>query len=130
MSGVAEAWRRPINAHAEETTGFYHGEPQRAIKWYIDGEHQYEDAERMRHGLVCTECMSTFPAAPNKKNLNVWRQYAHEWAGLRTKDEVLKLVSNNLCPTCASEVTPDMFALSYKGVDEYRAQPLKDIIDD
>ena len=129
MSGGTEPWRRPVNAHAEETLDFYHGEPQRSIKWYIDGEHQFEDAERMRLGLVCTECMSTFPASPDKKNIKIWGKYVHEWAPMRTKDEVIKLISNNLCPTCSSEVTPEMFALSYKGVDEFKAQPLKDIID-
>lgn len=126
---VDESWRRPVNAHAEETKGLVHGELERAITWYIDGEHQYEDAERMRLGLVCTECMSTFPAFPDKKNLTVWRKYAHEWSGLRPITETLNLVIENKCPTCASEVTQEMFALSYKGIDKFAAQPLKDIID-
>ena len=127
--GATDDWRRPVSAHAEESTGFTHGEFQRAITWYIDGEHQFEDAERMRKGLVCTECLSTFPAAPDKRNLSTWKKYADEWSGLRSREDVLQLVATNRCPTCSAQVASEMFALSYKGIDPYAAQPLKDIID-
>ena len=128
MSVGEDKWRRPVLAHAEETVSFYAGEPQRAIKWHVHGPDQEDDAERMRMGLVCTECLSTFPAKPDMKNLGVWRNYAKEWAHIRPEQEVLSLVSRNLCPTCSTEVSPELFALSYGGMDKFAPQPLEDII--
>lgn len=130
MAKVVENWRRHIAAHAEETLDFYSGEPKRVIKWHVYGPNQAEDAERMRLGLVCMECLSVFPAAPEIKNLSIWKKFAHEWAGLRSKDELISLISRNLCPTCTTQVNGEMFALSYRGLDEFAPRPLEDIIND
>lgn len=130
MGSGTETWRRPIIAHAEEGYGLHSGAPQRIIKWYIEGEHQAEDADRLRLGLACHECLTTFPAAPRIENLRTWRDFAREWAPLRTYDEVLALVSQSRCPTCKSEVSAEMHAVSFQGMDPHAPTPLRDIVGD
>ena len=129
MDRVTESWRRPITAHAEEGIGPYAGEPQRIIKWYIDGPHQFEDADRLAKGYACGECLAVFPAPPRIENTSTWRQYAQEWVPLRTIEEVLSLVAQGRCPTCKSEVSNEMHALSFQGMDPHAPTPLKDLMD-
>lgn len=129
MSAAGEKWRRPIVAHAEETIAPYSGEPKRVIKWYITGPNQLEDADRLAKGMACTECLSVFPAAPTLANISIWRNYAHEWAPLRTPDEVLAMVARQQCPTCASEVSPEAFAVSFQGMDPHAPTPLEQLMD-
>ena len=45
-----QSWRRPIEAHAEETYDYSWGEPQRSIMWFLKGKHQQEDADRLARG--------------------------------------------------------------------------------
>ena len=47
-----QSWRRPIEAHAEETYDLHSGEPQRSIMWYLKGKYQKEDADRLARGLL------------------------------------------------------------------------------
>lgn len=115
-----QSWRRPIQAHAEETYDYTWGEPQRSIMWYLHGPHQEEDAERLARGLACGVCLSVFPAKPALENTRVWRDHAHGWAPMRTPSEVLALVAQGKCPTCASEVRDEMHDLMHRGVDPFR----------
>ncbi len=113
-------WRRPITAHAEETYDLVAGEPKRAIMWYLHGEHQYEDVERLEKGLACGDCLSVFPARPALENARAWRPISHEWEPMRTPDEVMKMISLNQCPTCGCEVSVQMHEIMHRGLDEYR----------
>jgi hypothetical protein len=115
-----QAWRRPILAHAEETYDLVAGEPKRAIMWYIHGEHQEEDQKRLAQGLACGDCLSVFPARPAMENLRDWRPISHEWNTIRTPSEVLALVAQGRCPTCGSEVSPEMHNVMHRGLDPFR----------
>jgi hypothetical protein len=115
-----QAWRRPIQAHAEETYDYTWGEPQRSIMWYLHGSHQEEDAERLAKGLACGVCLSVFPARPSIENAAVWRSVAHEWEPMRTREEVMKFVAQGKCPTCASEVRDEMHDVMHRGLDPMR----------
>lgn len=120
------SWRRPIQAHAEETYDYTWGEPQRSIMWYLHGPHQEEDADRLARGLACGVCLSTFPARPMMENLSQWRGVAHEWAPMRTEKDVLALVAQGKCPTCASEVRDEMHELLHRGVDPLRPKGMEE----
>lgn len=115
-----ELWRRPIDAHAEETYDLASGEPQRSIMWYLKGEHQSEDAMRLAQGLACGVCLSVFPARPCIENVRAFRPIAGEWEPMRSRDDVLKMVSQGLCPSCASEVNDRMHEVMHRGVDPMR----------
>ena len=115
-----EPWRRPIDAHAEETYDLTSGEPQRSIMWYLKGKHQEDDAMRLAQGLACGVCLSVFPARPCIENVRSFRPIANEWEPMRNRDEVLKMVTQGLCPTCASEVTVDMHSVMHRGLDPFR----------
>jgi hypothetical protein len=113
-------WRRPIDAHAEETYDLESGEPQRSIMWYLKGKFQEEDAVRLAQGLACGVCLSTFPARPAMENIRDFRPIAHEWEPVRSKDEVLAMIAQNKCPTCASEVSSQMHNALHRGLDPLR----------
>lgn len=115
-----QSWRRPIEAHAEETYDYSWGEPQRSIMWYLKGTHQREDADRLARGLACGVCLTTFPAKPELATLPIWKPYAKEWYPLRSEAEVISMVSRGLCPTCASEVRDEMHDLMHRGLDPLR----------
>jgi len=117
-----QSWRRPIIAHAEETYDLVAGEPKRAIMWYITGKHQLEDQKRLANGLACGDCLTVFPARPAIENLREWRSISHEWNTIRTPSEVLALVVQGRCPTCASEVSPEMHEVMHRGLDPFRAR--------
>jgi len=117
---MSEPWRRPIRAQAEETVGFYSGEPKRSLLWYINGPNSEDDEKRLRDGLACVECLTTFPAKPELANIRVWKKYAHEWNHLRPEKDTMVLIAKGLCPTCASEVSPEMFAFAHRGVDPHK----------
>lgn len=125
---MSETWRRPIVATAEEAVGHYAGEPKRAIMWWVEGPNQEEDIERLRTGLACAECLSTFPVAPDMKNITVWRKYAHEWNHIRPEPDTMELVAKGMCPTCASEVSNEMFSLGFREKDPFAPQALEDIV--
>ena len=115
-----QSWRRPIDAHAEETYDLESGEPKRSIMWYLKGANQREDADRLARGLACGVCLSTFPAKPELATLPIWKPYAKEWYPLRTESEVISMVSRGLCPSCASEVRDEMHDLMHRGLDPLR----------
>jgi len=119
-----ELWRRPIDAHAEETYDLTSGEPQRSIMWYLKGKHQEEDAERLAQGLACGVCLATFPARPDITNVQAWKPYAKEWYPMRTESEVISMISRGLCPTCASEVRSEMHDVMHRGLDPLRPKGL------
>lgn len=115
-----QSWRRPIEAHAEETYDYSWGEPQRSIMWYLKGKYQQEDADRLARGLACGVCLTTFPARPELATVALWKPYAREWAPMRTESEVISMVSRGLCPTCASEVRDEMHDIMHRGLDPLR----------
>ncbi|CAB4171895.1 hypothetical protein UFOVP929_28 [uncultured Caudovirales phage] len=109
MSGV------PIIAHAEETADLVHGEEQSTIKWYLD----QEGFDRIRAGMACGNCLEPFPAPPSIRTTSIWRDHAHEYSGIRTKDELLDLVLKGRCPICKSEVSSEMVEVNHRGVDPF-----------
>lgn len=111
-------WRRPISAHAEETVLGLGLPGERRINWQLVGPHQVEDAWRLMNGEACTECLAVFPAAPSLRNLSRFREIAHEYSAARGRDEVLRLVSQERCPSCGAAVTPELAALQYVGPHE------------
>lgn len=113
-------WRRPIEAHAEETYDYTWGEPQRSIMWYLKGPHQEEDADRLARGLACGVCLAVFPAKPSLENAKVWRAHAHEWKPMREPGDVMSLIAQGKCPTCASEVRDEMHDVMHRGLDPLR----------
>jgi hypothetical protein len=116
-----QAWRRPIQAHAEETYDYTWGKPERSIMWYLHGPHQEEDAERLAKGMACGVCLSVFPVRPALENTRAWRPYAKEWVTpVRDEADVMSLVAQGKCPTCASEVRDEMHDLMHRGVDPLR----------
>jgi len=105
----------PITAHAEETADIVHGEDQSTIKWYID----QEGFDRIRAGMACSHCLEPFPAPPSIRTTAVWREHAHHYSGIRTKDELLDLVVKGRCPICKSEVSNEMVEVSHRGKDKF-----------
>jgi hypothetical protein len=103
-----QSWRRPIQAHAEETYDYTWGEPQRSIMWYLHGPHQEEDADRLARGLACGVCLAVFPAKPALENAKVWREH------------VMAIIAQGKCPTCGSEVRDEMHELMHRGLDPMR----------
>lgn len=120
-----QSWRRPIQAHAEETYDFTWGKPERSIMWHLHGPHQEEDAERLARGEACGVCLAVFPAKPALENAKTWREYAREWAPVRTEAEVLALIVQGKCPTCQSEVRDEMHDLMHRGVDPLRPKGME-----
>lgn len=111
----------PVKAHAEETSDFAAPGDESTIKWYLDAE----AVDRIRHGMVCSSCLEPFPAPPSIENVKIWRDHAHHYSGLRSKDELLSLVSRGACPVCRTEVSLEMFALTHKGRDPYEPEKIE-----
>ena len=105
----------PIIADAEETADIVHGEDQSTIKWYVS----QEGFDRIRAGMACTNCLEPFPAPPSIRTTAIWRDNAHHYSGLRTKDELLDLVIKGRCPICKNEVSNEMVEVSHRGVDPF-----------
>ena len=114
------SWRRPIQAHAEETYDLESGEPRRSIMWYLHGDNQLDDADRLARGLACGVCLSVFPDRPAMENIRAFRVIANEWEPMRTRDEVLTIVAQGRCPTCKSEVSVEMHNAMHRGLDPFR----------
>ena len=74
----------------------------------------------MLRGLLVVIVLACFPAKPAMENLRDWRPISHEWQPFRTPDEVLALVAKNQCPTCGSEVSPEMHNVMHRGLDPFR----------
>jgi hypothetical protein len=115
-----QSWRRPITAHAEETYDLESGEPKRSINWHLHGANQHDDAERLAKGMACGVCLSVFPARPCLENMRDFKPIAHEWEPMRTKDDVMRMVAQGVCPTCASEVSDRMHEIMHRGLDPLR----------
>lgn len=105
----------PIIAHAEETADLVHGEDQSTIKWYIN----QEGLDRIRAGMACNNCLEPFPAPPSIRTTSIWRDYAHHYSGIRTKDELLALVAKGCCPVCKNEISSEMVEVTHRGTDEF-----------
>lgn len=120
LIGSDQSWRRPIQAHAEETYDYYSGQPERSIMWYLHGPHQEEDAERLARGLACHNCLQVFPARPAIENLSAFKPIQNDWLPMRQPAEVLSLVAQGRCPTCKSEVRDEMHDLMHRGLDPLR----------
>lgn len=111
----------PVNAHAEEVQDLAAPGDDSTIKWFIG----QDGIDRIAAGLVCGSCLEPFPAPPDIKNTKVWRDHAHHYAKLRTKDELLALVVKNKCPVCQSEVSTEMFAVTHKGADPFEPEKIE-----
>ena len=102
------AWRRPILAHAEETSyglGLAH---ERRLEWQLYDEFAVEDLLRIRKGLACEFCLQTFPAAPNLTNLAAFKPILSEWEPTLSPAQVQNLVVLETCPTCRKPVRPEI----------------------
>lgn len=115
MFGVA------INAHAEEVQELSANGDQSTIKWYIGKE----AADLIAACMACPSCLEPFPAPPDPKNLKIWRDHAHHYAGLRTPDELIKIVKEKRCPICKYEVSPEMFAATHRGKDPFEPEKIE-----
>jgi hypothetical protein len=98
---VAEFWREPItNAHPAFAGDIPHipGVPQ--LRWLIDEE----NALWIAQGKGCSVCLCKFPDRPMKGNEDQFRgiEYGRSWP------EVRKLIRDEKCPVCMSDVSPEM----------------------
>jgi len=105
----------PIIAHAEEVADLVHGGEESTIKWYLS----QEGFDRIRAGMACGNCLEPFPAPPSIRTTAVWREHAHLYSGIRTKDELLDLVVKGRCPVCKCEVSNEMVEATHRGKDEF-----------
>lgn len=111
----------PVKAHAEEIADFVGPGEESTIAWYVDEE----GLDRIRAGLVCSNCLEPFPAPPNLANTHIWRDHSHHYAKIRTEDELLSMVARGVCPICQTEVSHEMFGLTHKGRDAFEPEALE-----
>jgi hypothetical protein len=108
----------PVTAHAEETADVVHGADESTLKWYIS----QDGFDQIRLGMVCGSCLEPFPAAPEARNAKVWRDHAHHYAGIRSAEELMALVTKGRCPVCQSEVSMEMTNATHRGKDEFEPE--------
>lgn len=111
----------PVTAHGEEVSDLAAPGEESTIKWYID----QDGVDRIAAGMACANCLEPFPAKPDIKNTKVWRDHAHHYSKIRTKDELLALVAKGQCPVCKFEVSTEMFNTTHQGKDPFAPQPLE-----
>lgn len=111
----------PIKAHGEEIADLVAPGEESTIAWYIDDD----GFDRIRLGLACSNCLEPFPAPVGLANTSVWRDHAHHYSGIRTKDELLSLVAKNLCPVCQSENSNEMTGATHKGRDPHEPERIE-----
>ncbi len=111
----------PVIAQAEEAADLSAPGEESTIKWYI-GE---ETFDRIAMGMVCSNCLEPFPAPPSIRNTSRWREQAHEYAGLRTPDEVMSIISRGQCPVCQTEVSTEMTSVMHRGADPFAPKPIE-----
>lgn len=110
-----EAWRRPVNAAAEETydlEGAQHG--RRDVRWVFHDRYQFEDLKRLAEGMVCSSCLEVFPAKPGADTVTRFREVyggKPEPIGSRWRQRVM----NGCCPICGTEVSTEYFEALYRG---------------
>ncbi len=105
----------PVQAHGEETLDFVAPGEESTIKWYLNDE----AFDRIRSGMVCPNCLEPFPARLGVANTSAWREHAHLYSKIRTKDELLTLVAQERCPVCSTEVSHEMLNLTHRGADPF-----------
>lgn len=108
-----EAWERPILAHTEEVSGQFSRPGERALLHYLSDE----DYARCKAGMACQSCLTPFPAPPAPENMREWKPILHRWLPMLTQQEVKARLMRRHCPTCNSEVRPEVFALMDVGPD-------------
>lgn len=111
----------PLKAHGEEVPDLSAPGDESTIKWFID----QDGVDRISAGLACPSCLEPFPAPVGIKNTKVWRDHAHHYSKIRTKDELLALVAKDRCPVCQYEASAEMFAATHKGRDPFEPEPLE-----
>jgi hypothetical protein len=112
-----EPWERPILAHAEETAGQFSRPGERALLWQLHDRFKHEDMQRIREGMACACCLQTFPAPPSLANLQAWKPIMDRWQPLKRPQDVLLDLARERCPTCNSDVRPEIVELMDVGHD-------------
>jgi hypothetical protein len=112
-----EPWERPILAHAEETAGQFSRPGERALLWQLHDRFKHEDMQRIREGMACACCLQTFPAPPSLANLQAWKPIMDRWQPLKRRQDILLDLARQRCPTCNSDVRPEIVELMDVGHD-------------
>jgi hypothetical protein len=103
-----------VPAHTEEVAGQFSRPGERALLHYLSDE----DYARCRQGLICQSCLTPFPAPPSLANLQAWKPFLRNWMGMGKRPQDVKAdLARERCPTCNSDVRPEMFALMDVGHD-------------
>jgi hypothetical protein len=114
----SEKWRKPIKADAEQTYAFHtRGSGDVDIRWTVDGDPE-ELMHRFGNGLACSQCCEVFPARPCLENLTLFANYGNPAMPSEIRDAQKQRIANGCCPMCGSEVSPEMFAATFEGIQE------------
>lgn len=114
-----EAWEKPILAHTEEVSGQFSRPGERAILHYVSEA----DKQRILSGMACFNCLAVFPAPPSLVNLQAWKPILHRWAPVKKPIDVQVDLAMGRCPTCNSDIRPEMSALMDVGPDYNNERP-------
>lgn len=109
-----EPWRRPITVVGVEQSvnGAVLDGEDISIQWHIGGpiQQQWDDAERLRLGMACPNCLEVFPAPPSLSSLHLFREvYQDKPDAYRTR--ALDLVRAECCPICGCHVASEAAAM-------------------
>lgn len=98
---MAEFWRQPItNAKPQAVGGVPEIPGVPRVAWLIDAE----NARWLLAGKGCVVCLTKFPVRPMKGNEKAF--YGNTWG--RSWPEAKRLIRDEKCPICASDVSPEM----------------------
>lgn len=98
---MAEFWREPIKDAKPQHVG---GVPEipglPRIAWLIDPENM----AWLLQAKGCVVCLTKFPERPTKNTVHHFLgiEYGRPWS------EVKRLIQEEKCPACKSDVSPDM----------------------
>lgn len=103
---MGEFWREPItNAQPEWASDIPDIPGLPRLRWLIDRENMIW----MLQGKGCVVCLAKFPDRPMKGNEDVFygNTWPRSWAATR------KLIRQEKCPICMSDVSPEMARAMY-----------------
>lgn len=123
MTRTFTHWRdfNPKREYEETYHLSRNGLPERAMRTIFVGsqEEQQEAFDRMRLGLMCSECNEVFPCQPSLENLKRFRdEYYLPHVPSEIRDVGYARIAAGLCPQCGWLVDGRMFELQFQGIEE------------
>lgn len=114
MGRDEQDWRRPIRATGHTTPTLevkdFDGMEQSGIFWNVQ---EQDDFDRIRNGLACGNCLTPFPARPDKATEFMFKG-AMKWPEPGGEVAALSKVREGRCPICGFPVNPEAFEVQTK----------------